>query len=177
METINNKIISNEASRTALWFGLISGGFVLLSLPLSATGKTAVNILVNILSLAKLVGCIWLMRYMMQKLKSSYEGVGKRELVRYGTRIALFSAIITAAVTYVSYQYLFQGAVTTIFDNMYISLQQSGLDANTAELLNILESKYATYSTLGTLLWCFVYGWILSRILAPRIAPDSIFED
>ena len=102
METINKKIISSEAGRAALLFGLISGGFILVNF-LLADIKFG-NVISSVLNVAKIVGCILLMKYFMVKLKGSYEGVGRKQLVRYGTLIALFSAIITAIVAYCAYQ-------------------------------------------------------------------------
>ena len=174
METINSKIIRSEPSNAALLFGLISGGYILISCLIANTSIG--GIISSILQIGKIVGCILLMKYCMTKLKSSYEGVEKRELVKYGTLIALFSAIITAVVSYCAYEYIFPDIITTAMDSLYASLQ-SNLDSNSLALMQSMEQNMPSIQMVGQLVYCFLYGWILSLILAPRIAPNNIFEN
>lgn len=173
METINSKIIRSESSKAALLFGLISGGYILISCLIANTSIG--SILSSILQIGKIVGCILLMKYCMTKLKSSYEGVEKRELVKYGTLIALFSAIITAIVSYCAYEYIFPDIITTAMDSIYSSLPD--LDSNTLALMQNMEQNMPSIQMVGQLVYCFLYGWGLSLILAPRIAPNDIFKD
>lgn len=175
MEQINKNILTAEAGKAAVYFGLISGGFIIINFLCTGWGAFG-SILTSLLSIGKIVGCIWLMVYMMKRLKANYEGVHKRELVSYGTLIALFSAIITAVVTYISYKYLFADSITAIMDELYVQLR-SMMSADMVSRMVEMESSMAVYSMMGNLIWCFLYGWILSLIAAPRIAPENIFED
>lgn len=170
METINKKIISSEAGRTALLFGLISGGFILVNF-LLAEIKFG-NVISSVLNVAKIIGCILLMKHFMVKLKGSYEGVGRKQLVRYGTLIALFSAIITAIVAYCAYQYIFPETVTAMMDGLFEQMG-SMLDSNSRNALLAVEGNMASIQMASMLFYCFLYGWILSLILAPRIAGDN----
>ena len=174
METINSKIIRSESSKAALLFGLISGGYILITCLLA---NTSVGGIINyILQIGKIVGCILLMKYCMTKLKSSYEGVEKKELIKYGILIALFSAIITAIVSYCTYKYIFPDIITTAMDSIYASLQ-SGLDSNSLAIMQSMEQNMPSIQMIGQLVYCFLYGWILSLILAPRVAPNDIFKN
>lgn len=175
METINKNILTAEAGKAAIYFGLISGGFIVLNF-LCANWGIAGSIITSLLSLGKIVGCIYLMIYLMKKFKASYEGVHKREVLRYGTLIALFSAIITAVIAYISYQYLFADQLKAIMDEVYVQMR-SMMNADMLNQMLEMESSMAVYAMMGNLIWCFLYGWILSLILAPRIAPENIFED
>ena len=145
-------------------------------LGLALPEKTLFSILYNILAIIKLVGLIWLMRYLMIKLKKSYDGVAKRDLVRFGTLIALFSSIIMALITFVSYKYLFPDQIKGMMDTIYQSMG-SYLDNNSRMALQVMEQSLASISTISNFIYCFLYGWILSLILAPRIAPTDIFND
>lgn len=175
MEQINKNTLTAEAGKAALFFGLISGGFIIINF-LCANWGFAGNLLSSLLSLGKIVGCIFLMIYMMKRLKANYEGVHKKELVHYGTLIALFSAIITACITYISYKFLFADTLTAIMDEVYAQLR-SMVSGDMISQMVEMESSFATYAMMGNLIWCFLYGWILSLIVAPRIAPENIFED
>lgn len=179
MDKIDNKTISGEAARVALVFGLISGGYVLIDPVLT---KIGVPIIANGLSIvlwaAKFCGCIYLMRFFMRKLSMLYGGVGRRELIRFGTLVALFSAIITAVCCYVSIEYLFADQYAATFDALW---QQMGstLDANTRGSMQSMESNLAQISTISNFLWCFIYGWVLSVILSGSVSSrgDVIFSD
>ncbi len=170
METIDKKIISNEASRSAILFGVISGGYIILSQVLK------IQAILYILDLAKFVGLILLMKYCMQSLCNRYEGVDSRSLKRYGTFIALFSAIITAVVAYVTYQHIFPDAVTAMWDEVYAQMGAS-LDENSRIALQWAEANFAPVVTISQFVWCLFYGWILSLIMAPRIAPSDPFKE
>ncbi len=170
METIDKKIISSEAAKAALLFGLASGAYIILSLVLT------VQAVVYILDLAKFVGLILLMKYCMQSLLNRYDGVNAGSLRHYGTLIALFSAIITAAVAYITYQHIFPEAVKAVWDEIYVQMGSS-LDENTRLSLQWTEANFAPLVMVSQFIWCFLYGWILSLILAPRISPSDPFNE
>ncbi len=113
----------------------------------------------------------------MKKLLGSYEGVTRQNLLGYGTLIALFSAIITAACSYISVQYVFPGQITEAFNTAFE--QTAGmLDSNSMAALEGLESKMGVISLVSNLIWCFVYGWILSSIMSSSlVGKKNIFDD
>ena len=54
----------------------------------------------------------------------------------------------------------------------------SMLDSNSRNALLAVEGNMASLQMVSMLIYCFLYGWILSLILAPRIAWDNTpFED
>ena len=174
MENINKRIITNEAAKAALIFGAVSLLYMLLPFVLK---ETFVNgLILNILRIVKLVGLIWLMRALMIKLKNKFAGVGRKELVRYGSFIALFSAILVACGTYIYYNILFPDAITAMMDTL---LEQIGpmMDSNSMEILESMEGSIDTFETISNLIYCFLYGWVLSLILAPKICPSDIFTE
>ncbi len=174
MESIDKKIIANEAAKAALIFGLVSVAYLFCAFLMSESPIG--GIVLWIFRLAKLVGLIWLMRALMFKLKNKYAGVGRKELIRYGSFIALFSAIIVASGTYICYNLIFPEAITTMMDSVFEQLAPM-LDSNGMEMLRSMESSIDIYETVSNLIYCFLYGWILSLILAPRICPTDIFSE
>ena len=178
MEKIDNKIISSDAARVALIFGAISGGYIFIS---GALGHIESQVLSGIISivlwLAKFIGCIVLMKFFMKRLHSSYEGVTRGSLISYGTLIALFSAIITALCSYISVQFVFPDQMSQAFD-MVFQQYSSMLDSNSMAMLEQMEGKMGIMSMTTNLFWCFLYGWILSMILAGSVAgKKDIFDD
>ncbi len=170
METIDKKIIRNEAAKAGALFGLASGLYGILSLLLKSQG------VIYILDFVKIAGLILLMRYCMKRLHDSYAGVNSSSLRSYGTHIALFSAIITAAFYYVSYQHFFPDAVTALWDQIYIQLG-STMDKNTRLSLQWTENNFSTIVLISQFIYCFLYGWVLSLILAPRVLPSDPFTE
>ncbi|MBP5571482.1 MAG: DUF4199 domain-containing protein [Bacteroidales bacterium] len=178
MEKISGKIISSEAAGAALVFGAISGGFIFINNLLAGLELQILgSVLGIILWLAKFVGCILLMRFFMKKLMASYEEVGRNQLLGFGTLIALFSAIITAACSYIAVEYVFPEMTKTAFDTMYQSMGAM-LDSNSMAVMEKMESHYGMISLWGNLIWCFIYGWILSAIMAGSLVrKKNIFDD
>ena len=178
MEKISGKIISSEAAVAALFFGLISGGYIFINnYMVGLDAQILAGAVGIILWLAKFVGCILLMRFFMKKLMRSYDGVERNQLLGYGTLIALFSSIITAACSYVAVQYVFPDITKTAFDTMYQSMGAM-LDSNSTAMLEKMETHYASISLWANLIWCFVYGWLLSVIMSSTLAnKKNIFDD
>lgn len=176
METIDKKIISSEAAKTALIFGLISGGAIFLEQLMAGTASVFMNALSTLLWLVKLVGLIWLMKFFMSKLKSEYSEVDRKDIMLFGTLIALFSAIITGACSYISVEYVFSDQITTALDEVYRQLSGQ-LDSYTLDTMMKYEENIGVLSLISNTIWCFLYGTILSAILAPRIAPENIFDE
>ena len=178
MEKIDSKILSSEAARVALIFGAISGGYIFLNSALALAGSALlVNILSIIIWAGKLVGCILLMRFFMKRLMGSYEGVTRKNLLSYGTLIALFSAIITAACSYIAVQYVFPGQTKEVFDSV-LQASNGMLDSNSLAMVEQMEGSFGTISLVSNLIWCFLYGWILSAIMSGSLAgKKDIFDD
>ena len=52
------------------------------------------------------------------------------------------------------------------------------LDSNSMAALEGLESKMGVISLVSNLIWCFVYGWILSSIMSSSlVGKKNIFDD
>ncbi len=170
METIDKKFIRNEAAKAGVLFGLVSGLYGILSILLKSQG------VIYILDFAKIVGLVLLMKYCMKRLYVSYDGVDSRSLRSYGTYIALFSAIITAAFYYVSYQHLFPDAAKALWDQIYLQFG-STMDENTRLSLQWTENNFSTIILISQFIYCFLYGWVLSLILAPRVVPSDPFAE
>ena len=178
MEKISSKIISSEAARVALVFGAISGGYVFIS---GAIAQAESTLLLNILSIilwaGKLVGCILLMRFFMKRLMAAYDGVTRQNLLGYGTLIALFSAIITAACSYIAMQYVFPDQIKDAMDS-FLQGYSGMMDSNSLDAIEKMEGNFGVISLVSNLIWCFLYGWILSSIMSNSLAgKKNIFDD
>lgn len=185
-----NNTNPNIPSSRELWndaanAGLVLGGIVLLFVGLSylielvPTNSVALTFLMNIVSFvlwaAKFVGCIIVMKYFMKRLLLRYPDATRMEVASLGRKTALLSAVVSGGVylaqAIITPQEKFQEALDTV-------LSQSGqaLDANTTAAMENMMSNLPSVMFFSMTIYCFLYGLVLSSILAGRVAPYNPFR-
>ena len=177
MEKINNGIIRNEAGKDGLILGLVTVVFMFASQFAGKIGSPALSgVLGFFLWLAKFLGCIFLMRWFMSRLVAKYEGVIGADTFRLGVWIALFSALILSAFTLVNMLYISPDAVSESFDQIFAQMGPM-LDSNSQEALTALEPKMPVIAFFSNLIYCFLFGVILSAILSRNIPKADPFAE
>lgn len=175
-EKITGKIIWNNAAKAGLALGLVSVAYMFITM---ATGKIPSKFLsmsVNtLLWLAKFIGCIYLMRYFMIRLVKGYSEVTNSHTYTYGIAIALLSALICSFGSLVNMVYINSDLIAQTFQT---ALQQYAgmMDSNTMEAVENIMPKLPMISFFGTLIYCFLYGTLLSFILSRNIPSNSPFD-
>lgn len=124
----------------------------------------------------KLVICAVLFRYLMLKFHASYEGVGYPQMQRYGLKLALFSSIIVAAYSTVNLLFINPSTFEEITEVMRTSYS-SMLDSNSEAALEKMMPKMPYYMAIGSLIYCFIWGWLYSVIFAKSAVPDDPFSE
>ena len=180
METLERGTLTNRAAVTGAILGLVSGSYTFISFALSSVqhpgGGIAIGLLSPVLWIAKFVGCILIMRWAMQKLVASYEGVTNGDTLALGLASAAFSALITAAAGYVAMEYVFPEAVSAQLDQVY-QMYGKFLDSNSMSMMDKMVESYSMISFFSSLIWCFIYGAVLSKILSNRIPERNPFAE
>ena len=163
--------------------GLALGGVSILYLVLSmligklaegSGGTTLISLLTVVLWLAKFSGCIFLMRFFMLRYAQADPEADNARVFRFGTRTALLSALLYAGF-YLAYSTylapdLFQDALSMLEDFPM-------LDSNSREQMEAMLPKMPTISFFVTLIYCWLFGTILSSILSRNIPPRNPFTD
>ena len=124
----------------------------------------------------KLVLCAVAFRYLMRKFHSSFSGVEYPEMRRYGLKLALFSSLIAAAYSLLNILVINPGSldeITEVFRVNYSSM----MDSNAEAALEKMLPKMPVYMGIGTLIYCFLWGWLYSTIFARSITPDYPFSE
>ena len=162
--------------------GLVLGGISILYMMLTAvTGKVAENGstvlmgLINILLwLAKLGGCIYLMRFFMLRFSQADPEADNARVFRFGMLTALLSALLYSAfyLAYVSFiaPDTFENAMEAITDNPM-------LDSNSLAAIEEMMPKMPTISFFVNLVWCWLFGTILAAIFSRNIPPKNPVAD
>jgi len=176
-------ITSRSLWREAGLAGLVLGG-VAVVLPLisglipSGSGSMLLNLLLSVLKfalwLAKFVGCIWLVKYFMIKFVKKYDEVDNSSTFNFGMASSFLSALIVSAVS------LFQS--TRIDSAEYLEQMQTAmssysgaLDSNMMAVMERMVDKLPTITFFSTLIYCFVFGLIVSYIWSRNIPAKDPF--
>ena len=167
----------NEAGKAGLVLGLVSIIYLVLT---HFTGKIAaaggLAVLVGTLNFllwaGKLFLCVWLMRRFLLQYYASYPDSDSGRLFRYGTIIALYSAILYSAFYLVYILYIAPESMSAAFDAAMT--QYAGkADASALESLENMKSDLPAISLVVNLIWCWLFGTVLSAIFSRKIASGN----
>lgn len=179
--SVSSRILWNKAARNGLLLGLFTAACRILSQAISSTGTATAGtaVLNGIVWLVQFGGCIWLMKFFMERLAGNFDGVTNRTTAKYGRMLALASSIIFSAAMFFDVSFISPETVTRQMD-MYYQMYGNMLDENTRAMLQKIEDYYPQIMFFSTFIYSFLYGVVLSAILSvsiPRKDPFSSFMD
>lgn len=178
---IKRKEIWESAGMPGLILGLVPCAYTLLNMLFNNSGESVAGnflstILAFILWLAKFVGCIWLMKYFMQKFANQHPGIDMKTVFRFGMITALLSALICSVFSFVMTVYINPEQVQEAID-LVMESYSSMLDSNSMTMMESIMSNYATIQFFTNIVYCFLYGTIISRLLSGKIVPSTPFNE
>ncbi len=174
----------NSFWNSAAIAGLILGAVSIIYMVVTALlGKVqsdtfGVNMIVSVGSLvlwvAKFAGCIYLMKFFMLRFFADNPEADNRLMRRFGRMVALLSALVFAAFNLAYYLYI----DTSTFSETIKLLGETGL-YNSAQmaLLEEMVPLMPTYSFFGQLIYCWLFGTVVSSIFARNIPPRNPFAN
>ena len=169
----------NAAGTAGLALGTVSaiylfaGQFMAGSLAPATFWQQALGL---VLWAVKFVGCIWLMNFFMKKFVRENEGIDQKTLFRMGMMTALLSALMFSAIYLANMLYISADFYNQVFQT---AVQQiaSSLDSNSMSALRKVMDKMPQITFFSNLIYCFVFGTILSLILSRNIPNRNPFAD
>ena len=174
-ETVNTRALWNNAGIAGAALGLLTVSCMFIE---QAVAGVQLKILVTatgiILWTVKFAGCILLMRFFMLRLCKNFDGVTSGITMKYGTMTAFLSALINSAVLLANMLFISPG----IYEQQYDQIMQaySGLlDANSMGMMEKMESALPKITFFTQLIYCFLYGTVLSLILSRYIPKQDPF--
>ena len=163
--------------------GLVLGGVsILYMLCTMLTGKVAesgsavflMSMINLLLWVAKLAACIFLMRFFMLRFSQADPTADNARVFRFGMAVALLSALLYSAfyLAYVSFiaPDTFEQALSMLEDNPM-------MDSNSLSAIEDMIPKLPTISFFVNLVWCWLFGTVLSAIFSRNIPPQNPFVD
>lgn len=168
----------NEASKYGLILGLIPTAYLYLGhlqVAIGATGFIS-SALGFILWAAKFTGCIMLMKHVMNKFASENPKATNSDVFKLGSLMAMLSALVYSVVAVADVLYIFpeyyQGIYTTITE-----AYSKVLSAADVEKIKEMMHEAPKITFVGTFIYCFLFGTILSLILSRNIPPQNPFSN
>ena len=173
------KILWNKAAKNGLVLGLFTAVCRILSQGISQSDASTGTVVLNAtIWLVQTGGCIWIMKFLMERLVGQFDGVDNRDTARYGRMLALTSSLIFSSAMLFDVVFLdpdMAGQQIELIRQLY----GGSLDSDTLELIG-KEGFYPKVMFFSNLIYGFVYGailsWILSRYI-PKRDPFSSYMD
>ena len=179
-----NKVnIWSEAGLPGLILGAVSIAYLVLNSlmgGLAGTGIAAflIGTLTFLVWAGKTFLCIWLFWFFQRKFSTAHGIKERKKIMSYGLAMAALSALLYSVFSLAYMLYINPEALNASFD---LAMQQYApmMDAATRESMENLRSDMPVATFIVNLLWCFLFGTILSAIFSSKLAPnsDNPFQD
>lgn len=177
---ISRKTLWDSAGKGGLILGGVTIGFMALSLllgllPDNSVGTFLSTILNFILWAAKLFCCVYVLFALMRKFTLDFPGADRATVRKFGVITCFMSALIYSAFTLIYFLYLNPDALAESFaaaTDAYSSM----LDSNSMEALEQMQGKMPAIMFFANLVYCTLFGWAASAIIASRLVKDDPFK-
>lgn len=167
----------NAAGKAGLILGLASAACMFAvqlinQSELSAIVSTIAN---GILWLVKFIGCIWLMVFFMKTYVATHEEVTNSETMKFGMAVSLLSALVYATFTLANVTLISPDITAQQIDQVMQTYAQT-MDSNTLAKMDKFMGMIPQITFITNLLYCTLYGVVLSFILSRNIPSKNPFE-
>ncbi len=176
--TEKKNIMWESAGKAGLVLGGVSIVYLLLTMLLGKVAENGSAILMGLVNgllwLAKFIACIYLMRLFMRKFAAAEPEADRNRVFRFGMITALLSAMLYSAfyLAYVSFI-----APDTFSQALDILADNPMMDSNSMSAVEEMIPRMPTISFFGNLIYCWLFGTILSAIFSASIRPQNPFTD
>lgn len=168
----------NTAAKAGLVLGLISSAYLFIT---QWTGSADMpgflsSLLGFVLWGAKFGGCIWVMGFFMKKFVIDNPEAVNKDTFRLGTAMAFLSALVFSAVAFANVAYISADMYAEQIETM---MQQMApmMDSNTMSVMDTYMENLPQITFFSNLIYCFIFGTILSYILSRNIPRKDPFAD
>lgn len=168
----------NTGAKAGLILGLVSTVYMFITQLLGTVqmGAFLSSALSLVLWAAKFGGCIWIMSFFMKKFAAENPEADNSKTFKFGMVASILSALIFAAANFVNMAYIsadfFQTQMEAVMQAMAPQLDSNMMQSMEKTLENLPQMMFFYY-----LIYCFIFGTILSAILSRNIPSRNPFAD
>ncbi|MGN0202009.1 MAG: DUF4199 domain-containing protein [Candidatus Cryptobacteroides sp.] len=166
----------NKAALTGLVMGLATIVAAQIQGLASLAGGFAGSLLSFVLMIAKIAACIWLFKGILLRFTTGFDGITRKNLVGYGLKVALFSALVVSAFSVVEMLYIRPDTYAEAISQMR-EAYSAVMDSNSLMAMEKILPKFPLIMFVTSMVYCFIWGWALTGIFAGRMMPDDPFSD
>ena len=179
---IEKKTLWNDAGRSGLVLGCISIAYALAGIGISAISsdsrimQAASGAVSFILWCVKFVACIYVFRLFMKKEADANRSATNNDTFRFGVATALLSALVYSAFNLAQLLFITPDAMNEALE----VIRSSSAGMLTADQLDMLEQmtpKLPVISFFTNLIYCFLFGTVLSAIFSRNIPSRNPFTN
>lgn len=177
-QNVIQKNMWNLAGKAGLALGAVSTAYLFINQWMGqAELSAAVTMIVNgVLWCAKFAGCIWLMMFFMKAYAAEGKDVDNSGTFRFGMAASILSALVYAAFAFANVAFI---SPDLFAEQMDLVMQQMApmMDSNTMAQMDKTMEALPQITFFSNLIYCFLYGMILSFILSRTIPSKDPFAD
>ena len=167
-----------KAGMTGLELGLISSVYLFATMLMEKAGMNAFlsSAITFVLWAAKFAGCIWLIMKAMKSFAAEHSGADNKDTFRLGMATAFLSALVFAAVSFANVAYI---SAETFNQQIEAMMQQMApmMDSNSMNMMDRMLQNMPQITFFSNLIYCFLYGTVLSAIVSRNIPARDPFAD
>ena len=165
----------NTAGTAGLVLGAISSAYLFAGQLISGD-LSQVTLWQQILSLIlwgiKFALCIFIMRSAMTRFAYENKEAGMKQVFRMGVLTALLSSLVFSGFYLANMLYISPEYYNEVFGTM-ISQMSAEMDSNSKATLDELAPMIPQITFISNLIYCFLFGVVLSGILSRKINPED----
>ena len=175
-QNIIRKDMWNTAAKAGLVLGLVSAAYMYLTQLIAGTSGFMMTLLSFLLWAGKFGGCIWLMSFFMKRHAAAHPEVDNKGSFNLGMATALLSALVYSAAAFANVAFISGDAIA---EQVNLTMQQMGsmMDSNSIALMETYMEKLPQITFFSNLIYCFVFGTVLSYILSRNIPSRDPFAN
>ncbi len=175
-ENMIRKNMWNDAGKAGLALGAVSTAYMFAGLLIENAGSVFMSLLFGLVWIAKFGGCIWLMMFFMKKFAAENPEADNKDTRRFGVITALLSAIVYSAASFANVAFI---SADLFAEQTELMMQQMApmMDSNTLEAMNMYMENLPELTFISNLIYCFIFGAIISAILSRNIPSRNPFAD
>ena len=177
-QNVIQKNMWNTAGKAGIFLGLAATAYLFITQIFGQAGIPAIlnSILGFVLWAAKFTGCILIMKFFMKKFVSDNASVTNSDSFRLGVIMALLSALVYSAFAFANVAFI---SPELFEEQMNAVMQQMApmMDSNTQSVMETYMENLPQITFFSNLIYCFVYGMILSFILSRNIPSKDPFAE
>ena len=175
-QNLIRKDMWNTAAKAGLVLGAVSSAYMFFTQLMAGSTSFMITILSFLLWAAKFGGCIWLMSFFMKKHVSAHPEVDNKGTFSRGMATALLSALVYSAAAFANIAFISGDAIA---EQVNLTMHQMGsmMDSNSIALMETYMEKLPQITFFSNLIYCFIFGTVLSYILSRNIPSRDPFAD